>query len=385
MNLTQFKDKARAVLYSTAYGDALGAPVEKLTHEEIKAKYGRVTTINTEWYKSSWKDNPRRRGNGIVTDDTLMTIALMNIYNENQRHLDAWDMAKGMVKEIAFKKIYIPEMDREDFLIERLFYPEKWIFIRSALVNACPREGGIGNMINCGAAMYIAPIGIVNACNPKAAYDEAINFASGHQASYGLEAAGVLAACVAKAFEYKATVNYIIETAISVSKDGTKLAIQDICEKAVALKKQKHDRDLIVAEFHKILKSYSPMGDDVNRKVEKLGIPTDHYTPSRIFSIEELPIALGYIVLHDGDFDEAITDGINSGRDTDSIGVMVGVILGALHGMSVMKSADMKQLSSINKINFDEVSEKFSDTAVSIIKNDYEYQKQAFNNLDFVS
>ena len=34
-------------------------------------------------------------------------------------------------------------------------------------------------MINCGAAMYIAPIGIVNACNPKAAYDEAISFCTG--------------------------------------------------------------------------------------------------------------------------------------------------------------------------------------------------------------
>ena len=63
----------------------------------------------------------------------LMTVALMNIYNEQKRHLDAWDMADGMVKEIAFKKTYIPEFDKEDHIIERLFYPEKWIFMRHTL------------------------------------------------------------------------------------------------------------------------------------------------------------------------------------------------------------------------------------------------------------
>ena len=49
-------------------------------------------------------------------------------------------------------------------------------------------------MVNCGAAMYIAPVGAVNAGDPRRAYDEAIAFASGHQESYGLEAAAVLAA-----------------------------------------------------------------------------------------------------------------------------------------------------------------------------------------------
>ena len=72
----------------------------------------------------------------------------------------------------------------------------------------------------------------MNACNPKAAYDEAILFASGHQVSYGLEAAGVLAACVAKAFEPGVTVEDIVQTALTYAKDGTKQAIQDLCEAA---------------------------------------------------------------------------------------------------------------------------------------------------------
>ena len=384
MNKEQFRDKVRAVLCSTAYGDALGATIEKLSYKEKQEQYGRVESINVDWHKSSWKNNPRKRGYGIFTDDTLMTIALMNIYNDQKRHLDAWDMADGMVKEIAFKETYIPEFGRNAQIIERLFYPEKWIFMRHSLANCEPREGGIGNMINCGAAMYIAPIGIVNACNPKAAYDEAINFAQGHQSSYGLEAAGVLAACVAKAFEADASVDDIIETALNLAKDGTKSAIKDICETALQFRNKKDDKDFIVKKFHEVILKYSPMGDDVSRKIEKVGLPTNHYTPSRIFSIEELPIALGYCVLHDGDFHEAIVDGINSGRDTDSIGVMIGVILGAMYGMEILKKEDVKTIESINKIEFEPIADKFTETVCKIVSSDLKKYKKMQNELRII-
>lgn len=368
--MLSFTDRVKGVLYGTAFGDALGATIEKLTYEQIAEKYGRVETLSMAWHKADWpasKRNNRRRGYGVVTDDTLMTIALMNIYNNVKRPLDAWDMADGMVKEIAFKKTYIPELDREDCIIERLFYPEKWIFQRHVLANCEPREGGIGNMINCGAAMYIAPIGIVNACDPQSAYNEAINFASGHQASYGLEAAGVLAACVAKAFEPGVTVKDIVETATVFAKDGTKNAIIVMCEKAVELKGKNHSRAHIVAEFQKTIQPFSPMGDDVNRKKEKVGLPSNHYTPSRLFSIEELPFALAFAVLHDGDIREAIIDGVNSGRDTDSIGVMAGAILGAIYGTKYITEEEATLLSTVNKMPLLTIAEQFSKSAQTII------------------
>lgn len=368
MNKQTFVDKVRAVLFGTAYGDAIGAPVEKLSYAEIKARYGRVTDMKREWYKKDWPGINKVRGFGTVTDDTLMTIALMNIYNEQRRHLDAWDMAAGMVKEIAFKKTYIPEFEKTDCIIERLFYPEKWIFIRHTLANCEPREGGIGNMINCGAAMYIAPVGIVNALNPKAAYDEAIAFAQGHQASYGLEAAGVLAACVAKAFEENVTIDDIVVTALELAKDGTRAAIADICAAAAELRPQKADHDAVVAAFHAIIAKYSPMNDDVNRAAEKAGVPSNHYTPSRLFSIEELPLALGYCVLHQGDLKAAVIDGINSGRDTDSIGVMAAAICAPLCGMGVFTSEEIEMLMTRNKLALYDIADKFAETSLELLQ-----------------
>jgi len=378
--MSTFKDKVQGVLISTALGDALGAPVEKLSYEEIKEHYGRVETMKKKWYKEDMDfeaHKGRHRGHGIITDDTLMTLALCNVYNIEKRHLDAYDMANEFVKEIAFRKRFIPEFGREDMIIERLFYPEKHIFLRHTLANCEPREGGYGNMINCGAAMYIAPIGIVNAGNPKAAYDEAILFAMGHQTSYGLEAAGVLAACVAKAFEVDVTVEDIVKTAIYYAKDGTKEAIIAVTEAARSLKNQEDTtQDDVVKAFQEAILPFSPMGNDVSRKIEKVGIPSNHYTPSRLGSIEELPFALGFMLLNDGEFYKSLFDGINSGRDTDSIGVMIGVILGAIHGTSVIKTEDIELLENANQFDFEKIVDEFSTTALHIIQKDIEQANQ---------
>lgn len=373
--MVNFKERVKGVLMGAALGDALGAPVEKLSYQEIKEKYGRVESLKTRWYKEDLGydvNRGKKRGNGIITDDTLMTLALCNVYNIEKRHLDAYDMANEFVKEIAFRKRFIPEFGREELIIERLFYPEKHIFLRHTLANCEPREGGYGNMINCGAAMYIAPVGVVNAGNPKAAYDEAILFAMGHQTSYGLEAAGVLAACVAKAFEENVTVEAIVDTAIEFAKDGTKEAIKAITTLAVELREKNAAIDEAVAAFHEAIKPFSPMGDDVSRKMEKVGIPSNHYTPSRLGSIEELPLALGFIVYNNGEFYPSIYDGINSGRDTDSIGVMIGVILGAMYGAPVIKSEDIHLLESANHLNFEEITDTFAGNAKLIIEKDLE-------------
>lgn len=382
--MTSFRNRVRGVVLSTALGDALGAPVEKLTYAEIKSKYGRVESLMTKWHKADLPADVRlgrMRGDGIVTDDTLMTIALMKVYMTEGRHLDAYDMGNEFVKEIAFRKTYVPELDQETLIMDRLFYPEKYIFMRHVLANCDPREGGIGNMVNCGAAMYIAPIGIVNACHPKAAYDEAILFAMGHQSSYGLEAAGVLAACVAKAFEPGVTVDDIVRTAIALAKDGTKAAIAELTEAARGLRPFRDDMDRVVETFQEILLKYSPMGDDVSRHIDKLGIPSNHYTPSRLWSIEELPLALAFMVLNDGEYYRTILDGVNSGRDTDSIGVMAGVILGAMHGYEVIRTEDIEQLNKVNRLDLCGIADRFSEIAAGIIEEDlriYESRKRVW-------
>lgn len=374
-----FRDQVKGMFLGVAYGDALGATVEKLSFDDIKARYGRVSTYKMAWHKSEWPPEARKnriRGFGIFTDDTLMTMALMKVYEKEERHLDAYDLAKEFINQIYYETYYVPELQKETAIMERLFYPEQYIFTRHALANCEPREGGIGNMVNCGAAMYIAPIGAVNAGNPEAAYEEAIRFAMGHQNSYGLEAAGVLAACVAEALRPETTIDAILNTSQALSKDGTHLAIQSLLELAETLRPIREDKEKVVRELQTAIAQYSRMGDDVNRGAEKLGRPTEHYVPSRVFSIEELPIALFYIKLHEGDFEAAIFDGINSGRDTDSIGVMVGAILGAYYGSKIIDQETVEDLEKVNHYDLRGVSDSFSEAAEKIIRRDQAKMKR---------
>jgi ADP-ribosylglycohydrolase len=368
-----FEARVRAMFFGIALGDALGAPVEKLSAAEIRSRYGRVEGLETRWHKMDLpgpERNHRVRGDGIVTDDTLMTLCLAEIYAETGRHLDAWDMADGMVRQIAWTPRWVPELQREAMLIDRLFYPEKWIFQRHQLAACDPRQGGIGNMVNCGAAMYVAPIGAVNAANPRAAYDEAIAFTAGHQESYGLEAAGVMAAAVAAAFVPGTDIDQVVEVAAGLAKDGTRAAIVEIAAIARHFRDNGCDHADVVAAFHKAIARFSPMGDDVNHSAAKVGRLTDAYQPSRLKAIEELPLALGFCIVNRGDFRKSIVDGINSGRDTDSIGVMAGAILGALHGEAVIDAGDLARLDEANRLDISAEANSFAATARAIIARD---------------
>ena len=382
-----FAGRVRALVHGVALGDAMGAPVEKLSSTEIRARYGWITSYDNGWHRDTQDAslrNGRVRGHGIVTDDTLMTLSLMAVYAEAGRHLDAWDMADGMVRQIAWINRFVPELQKECALIERLFYPEKWIFQRHQLASCDPRQGGIGNMVNCGAAMYIAPVGVVNACDPKSAYDEGIAFASGHQQSYGLEAAGVMAAAVAAAFVPGTSIDEIVEAAHSLAKDGTRAAIADIAEAANDLRARGAERDEVIETFHRRIARFSPLDDDLTHTPERTGIPMPGYQPSRFQSIEELPLALGFALYTGGDFHTAIEMGVNSGRDTDSLGVMTGAILGALHGPAVIAANEAETLDRVNRLDLADEADRFVRTALSILAADAEREHNRARNRQYL-
>ena len=114
------------------------------------------------------------------------------------------------------------------------------------------------------------------------------------------------------------------------------------------------------------------MGDDLNHTAKRAGQASPNYQPSRFLSIEELPLTLGFAIVADGEFRRAILDGVNSGRDTDSIGVMAGAILGAMHGEDVIDTEDADQLDKINKLDLNAETSAFVLTSQNIIKADDE-------------
>src|SRR5207248_341859 len=193
--------------------------------------------------------------------------------------------------------------------LHRVFLAEKWLVTRLHYAHVDPREAGVGNIVNCGAAMYMAPVGLVNAANPRAAYAEALDIAGAHQSSYGREAAGVFAAAVAAACAPGATPDSVITAALSLAKDGTREAIEQVCEVA----SHRTDFESALIPLREAVTPYDTVGPDY--RAPSLGARR----PSRLHAIEELPVALGMLLISRGDYRHAVLGSVNYGRDCDSI------------------------------------------------------------------
>ncbi|MCK8432380.1 ADP-ribosylglycohydrolase family protein [Streptomyces sp. D2-8] len=318
-------ERITGALVGAAVGDALGGPVEGYSPEQILERHGgRVHGIVGPWHGDDWRTArplaPYHKGDGHVTDDTLMTHALVRVYARVRDHLDAYAIADHLVPDLMTEPRWIPELESEALPLQRIFLAEKWLATRIHYGHADPREAGTGNIVNCGAAMYMAPVGLVNAAGPRAAYAEALDIAGAHQSSYGREAAGVLAAAVAAACTPGATPDSVVSTCLSLAKDGTRASIERVCEEA-----SRHpDFESALGPLREAVTPYDTVGPDY--RAPSLGARR----PSRLHAIEELPIALGMLLVARGDYRHAVLGAVNYGRDCDSIATMAGALAGAL-------------------------------------------------------
>ncbi len=344
---TPLDDRARGCLAGAAVGDALGGPAEGWTPEQIRDRWdGPVTGIVPPYYED-WRTArpiaPYHKGDGHVTDDTLMTHALVRVYDTVRDHLDAYDIAGHFVPELIDTPRYIPELETEALPLQRIFLAEKWIVARLHYGHVDPREAGVGNIVNCGAAMYMAPVGIANAGDPRGAYAEAIEVAGAHQSSYGREAAAVFAAAVAAAFLPGADTTGVVDTCLALAKDGTRAAIEAVCEAAARCDGWQE----AVPVLREAVRPYDTVGDTYRQP--SLGARR----PSRLHSIEELPVALGMLVATGGDLRQAVVGAVNYGRDCDSIATMAGAICGATLGRSAVPAEWADPVAAASHLDLD--------------------------------
>lgn len=369
--MSWLEDRALAVVTGAAVADALGGAVEGWTPEQIEERHhGRVNGIVGPWFPN-WHDArpiaPYYKGDGHVTDDTLMTQLLVEVYAKRKTHLDAYAMATDMVPLMIGEPRWIPELDSTALVLQRVFLAEKWLVARLHYGHVDPREAGVGNIVNCGAAMYMAPVGVVNPGDPAAAYAEAIDIAGAHQSSYGREAAAVYAAMVAAALSPGATVETAIEAALELSHDGTHAALVAIVNAAQEFGPVKHT-DTERRKFQEMLRQTVAPFDTVGDTYREMSM--DARRPSRTKSIEELPIAVGMIIGYQGNFEESVLGAVNYGRDADSIAVMAGSVCAALGGSSVVPSRWLDKIEVASKMDIRNTGRLLGSVATEIVQAD---------------
>jgi ADP-ribosylglycohydrolase len=355
--------RAVGCLAGAAVGDALGGATEGWEAADVHDHFGGfvegiVPSIRRQRglvkpFSPFWK------GDGHVTDDTLMTRVLVAAYARKRDHLDAYDVERLIVPAIVDEQTWIPELDREDLLYHRLFLAEKWLVLKLRYAHADPREAGVGNIVNCGAAMYIAPVGIANAGDPRGAYAEALELTAPHQSSYGREAAAVMAAAVAEALLPEATPESVVAAALRLANDGTRAAIEAVADTGAQLDGW---RDGGLRALRTAVARFDSVGEAYARPA------LNARAPSRLHAIEELPIALGLLLATSGDYSETVLGGVNYGRDADSIASMGGALAGAL-GAAVPREL-IEEVSAASKLDLEAPGRAMADVARDILAAD---------------
>ncbi|XKK39671.1 ADP-ribosylglycohydrolase family protein [Nocardiopsis sp. ARC36] len=343
-----------------------------------------MTGIVGPWYPD-WRNArpiaPYHKGDGHVTDDTLMTRALVEVYAKRRAHLDAYAVAEDLVPLMIGEPRWVPELESTALLLQRVFLAEKWMVARIHYGHVDPREAGVGNVVNCGAAMYVAPVGLANPGDPRGAYAEAIDLTGAHQSSYGREAAGVFAAMVAASVAPGAALDDVVAAALDVAHDGTAAALRAVVgafdgwdapprtdEEERALARLVRET---VAPFDSVGPAYRQMSMDARR-------------PSRTKSIEELPAALGLVLGHRGDYRGAVLGAVNYGRDADSIAVMAGAVCAGLGGTTAVPSDWLDAVEEASRMDIRETGRLMASAAADILRADRERAAARLRDIDAI-
>ncbi|MBC7237880.1 MAG: ADP-ribosylglycohydrolase family protein [Chloroflexi bacterium] len=287
-----FADKAFACLLGGLIGDAMGTPTEGRDYRQIEEAYG--------WVEEVCCDG---------TDDTIMKHILAEVLIETGGYAgrDAW--AAGWLRR--WDAIFGQKVNK--FFVSVLHTAHK---LRRHTV---PRMAALGNMPSSSSAMCIAPVGIVNACNPRQAALQAYALASlihVHDVGFCQDGASAIAAAVAEAFRPQATTETILDAAMAYIEP---LSGQEMLERIEAAQ-------TLAREFP----DYRLFRERLYAQAERF------FLPIACDSRETVPLALALLQLGDGDPARCIPYGVNLGRDADTIATMVGGIAGAYRGLGAI-------------------------------------------------
>lgn len=310
-----------------AIGDALGAPIEFMSIDQIRSEFGEMGLTD---YSEAYGRN------GAITDDTQMTLftaeglILSKVRQEYERD-------KGVISagyHALLRWLYTQEINLQDNLIRNhgtcsivdgVLTGHKELFSSRAPGNSClsPLKSGkigtIGDPINnskgCGGVMRMAPVGLAYDDPDKAFHFGCKLAALTHGHPTGYLAAGTFAAL----------------TSLIISGNSLTEAIED---STLILKADKNHEETLRA----IGDAVDIVGKEIPEPevIEKIG--------AGWIAEEALAISFYCSLVADDDFKKGVLLSVNHSGDSDSTGSITGNILGALYGIDIFPENWLSEL-----------------------------------------
>ena len=330
-----YLNKIQGSFIGGAIGDALGYPVEFLSYNDIKEKYG-------DQGITQYKVN-RVSGKALISDDTQMTLFTANglLYGQTRAKLRG---IAGEPSSYVFRA-YLNWLETQDYEVK---FPHRMSWLMNveelydqrapgrtcieALTN-CSSNGEYGsttNIINqskgCGGVMRVAPVGLFFERNNISSIDKdgAEIAAITHTHPLGYMPAALLTHIIHRCV-YGGCIKGT--SLLNIVEEG----IQTVAE---IYEDTEHIDELVNIVHRAILLLHNNNSDYENIKLLGEGWVAE----------EALAIALYCSLKYSTDFTKAIIASVNHDGDSDSTGAITGNIMGALLGISNIDDVWMQNL-----------------------------------------
>ncbi|QXN87363.1 ADP-ribosylglycohydrolase family protein [Tetragenococcus halophilus] len=301
--------KIQGTLGLAAIGDAMGAATENLSYEQIRAQYGQVNELKKPGKTAFAFGNEA----GQVTDDFSQIYFLSQSILKNNGIIDSETVIKAIL-----------DWSDVSWYFDRFAGPTT----RSAVamykdpsLKMKPLPGAVtvdyASKATNGAAMKIAPAGILHPDNIEAAIEEAIIITQvTHDNSLAISGACAVAAAVSASLAEDSEAEDILSAGYFGALRGEKKA-------------KRVSREVAGPSVVKRIQLAYNIVNGVGTKDDKLH-DLSQVVGSGLHISESVPCAFGIVALNQEDPLQAVIDAVNIGYDTDTIATIVGSMVGAL-------------------------------------------------------
>jgi ADP-ribosyl-[dinitrogen reductase] hydrolase len=319
-------DRVRGCMLGMAVGDALGAPLEGLSSQQIRTHYGRVRDYVDG--VQAWKRKPYRwRLQGLYSDDTQQALALCDVLLDYRR-----------VDPERLADLYLALMTpKGSFVGAHRGIGRSFRQVLAALERGVPAHLTGQPTAGIGAAMRIAPIPLYFGDDIGPMFESAM-------------AASLMTHRDIRSLSGALGVAHTIRRLVAGGPRDPSLLFRvasDVVvdEKAIAarygdivINLDKHGRSLsrAIAHAESVLdlsrdRALAALVDEANRH----GAEPVCKRPTMGFPPACIPTCL-YLLLMTDSFEEAVTEVVNLGGDTDTSGAILGAMAGAYYGVDAI-------------------------------------------------
>ena len=317
-------DKILGGLIGAAAGDAMGAPTEARTREQIIEYFGHEVTDFEVPPMDTFAAGSKA---GQVTDDFSSAYFIA-------RHIVD---ARGIITEQVVKEALI-EWSKHSVFFDRFACPTTRLAIyefEGKEVDESRKRKLATRQATNGSAMRISPIGLMNPGN----LDEAISNAAKvtmltHDNYLAISGACAVAAAVSRAMMEDADIYNIVRAGLYGAVEGEKIG-------------RKISRDAAGPSVVKRMEVALEIGFGKGTPKEK-SIDIAEKIGTGLHVSETVPSAFGIFAANDGDAMGTIISCVNAGYDTDTLATTAGAIAGTLYGS---KSFPDHFLPTLEKVN----------------------------------